>query len=361
MTGRASNMAQAITATAAAIALLYFLRPIILPLVLALVLAVLVSAITRFISNRSTGAPPWAPALIAGLLVLLGAVVASMVIAQGATQIILQGPALVERIEQIIAEIGRDMGLKRTISLETLLGDINVPQLAGDLAGSVGNLASSLLLMITYFLFILAGRSHVKQKLANLSELPGRSGRIEAALERIAEDIETYIWVQTVTGLMISAAAALVMVAVGLDNAMFWTIVLLLLSFIPILGVTVGSIVPALFALLQFESWWQAAAIFGVIQVAAFIVGNLIYPRMQAKTQNIDPVATLLSLAFWGYLWGIAGAFLAVPMTLIVMLACSHFPNARWFAVLLSHDGRVPTPDEKPPELRRSKRKNKAA
>ena len=356
MTTRASNVALGVTGTAAGIALLYFLRPIILPLVLALVLAVLVSAVERFIRARSANAPRWAPSLVAGLLVLLGAVVASMVIAQGAAQIVRQAPALLGRIEEIVREIGQGMGIKRSISLETLAGDISIPQLAGEFAGSVGNLVSALLLMLTYFIFILAGRSHVKQKLANLSELPGRSGRIEAALGRIADDIETYIWVQTVTGMMMCSAAAIVMFAVGLDNALFWTVVLFLLSFIPILGVTAGSIVPALFALLQFPTWWQAAAIFGVIQVAAFVVGNLIYPRMQAETQNIDPVATLLSLAFWGYLWGLAGAFLAVPMTLIVMLACSHFPNARWVAVLLSNDGRVPTPEEKPRELRSSSR-----
>ena len=100
-----------------------------------------------------------------------------------------------------------------------------------------------------------------------------------------------------------------------------------------------GSIVPALFALLQFSSWWQAAVVFGGIQVVAFVVGNFIYPRMQAESQNIAPVATLLSLAFWGSLWGLTGAFLAVPLTLMVMMVCANFPRSRWVAVLLSNDG----------------------
>jgi len=74
--------------------------------------------------------------------------------------------------------------------------------------------------------------------------------------------------------------------------------------------------------------------------VAAFVVGNLIYPRMQADTQNIDPVATILALSFWGFLWGIPGAFLAVPLTLMLMIICGEFENTRWVAVLLSNDGR---------------------
>ena len=143
---------------------------------------------------------------------------------------------------------------------------------------------------------------------------------------------------------MIAGVSAAVMFAVGLDNAWFWTILLFLLCFIPMIGVTVGSIVPALFALLQFASWWQAAVIFGAIQVVAFIVGNFIYPRLQAETQNINPIATLLALSFWGSLWGLTGAFLAVPLTLMVMMAFAYFERTRWIAVLLSDDGKPSLP-----------------
>jgi predicted PurR-regulated permease PerM len=63
--------------------------------------------------------------------------------------------------------------------------------------------------------------------------------------------------------------------------------------------VTIGSIAPSLFALIQFHTVWQAVTLFVVIQIVATIVGNFIYPRLQAHTQNTDSVATLLSLALW--------------------------------------------------------------
>jgi predicted PurR-regulated permease PerM len=135
------------------------------------------------------------------------------------------------------------------------------------------------------------------------------------------------------------------MLAVGLGNILFWTVMLFLLCYIPVIGVTVGSIFPALFALLQFPTWWQAGVIFGGIQAAATIVGNFIYPRMQAETQNIDPVATLVALGFWSILWGLAGAFLAVPLTLIGMMVCVRIPRARWLAILLSNDGNPNFPE----------------
>jgi predicted PurR-regulated permease PerM len=91
------------------------------------------------------------------------------------------------------------------------------------------------------------------------------------------------------------------------------------------------------------------AVIFAGIQLAAVLVGNLIYPRLQAETQNIDPVATLFALAFWGFLWGLTGAFLAVPLTTIVMMVCSYLPATRWLAILLSNDA-----DPKFPERRKN-------
>jgi predicted PurR-regulated permease PerM len=163
-------------------------------------------------------------------------------------------------------------------------------------------------------------------------------------MARIESHIETYIWVQTVTGMMQALASGAVMAAFGLDKAVFWTITLFLASYIPTIGVAIGSIVVALFALVQFSTGWQALAIFGAIHVVHLIVGNLIYPRLQAQTQNIDPVAVILALSFWTFTWGIVGAFLAVPLTLILMMICAQSAGTRWVAVLFSNDGMPDSP-----------------
>jgi AI-2 transport protein TqsA len=347
MTARTSNIAQAVTATAAAMALLYFLRDVLIPLVLALVLAVLVSALVRFIAERARGAPNWLVVALAALVVITCASAAILVFARGAANMVREAPALANRIEQLVEQLGRDLHLSKPLQLKTLIGDISVPQIAGSVAGGVSSVFAGLLLMITYFIFILSGRSRARHKLAQIST-SAKGKPIEAAVHHIAADIETYLWVQTVTGVIIAGASGIIMFAVGLNNSLFWTIVLFLLCYIPMIGVTVGSIVPALFALLQFPSWWQSAVIFGGIQLVATIVGNFVYPRMQAETQNIDPVATLLSLAFWGFLWGLTGAFLAVPLTLMVMMICAYFPRTRWIAVLLSNDGRPKFPKADP-------------
>lgn len=335
-----SGIGLAVTGTAAGMALLYFLRSILIPFVVAFVLAILVDALVRSIVRRWPRAPGWGVAALAGTIIGASAFGAIYVVARGGVEIVLQGGALIARLEQLVAEIGRSVGLDQPLRLSTLIGRVSIPEIAGGVLTGLQGVLSGLFLMIVYFGFMLASRARIAPKVRNIAATSDRAQAIKAGMGRVANDIETYVWVQTLTGVMLAAVSGLIMVAVGLDNALFWTIVLFLLSFIPVVGVTVGSVAPALFALLQFPTLWQAAIVFGGIQVAAFIVGNLIYPRMQADTQNIDPVATILALSFWGFLWGIPGAFLAVPLTLMLMIVCSQFENTRWVAVLLSNDGR---------------------
>jgi predicted PurR-regulated permease PerM len=348
VTARPIATAQIITGTAAAVALLYFLSGILIPLVIAFVLVVLVDAVVTFINSRWPGAPKWVVSVLAGLVVILSASGGMFVLAQGAVQVLQQGPALHHRIDSLIQGASAYFGLKQAIDLQALVGSVSIPQIAGSVLDTVQGIAGAVLLIIIYFGFMVAGRRRMSLKIDAMAGTSDQRAAIKAIIERIAADVRTYLWVQAVTGIFLALAAAAVMLAVGLDNVLFWTVIFFLLTFIPNIGVTVGSIAPALFALLQFESLWPAIAIFAVIQVAAFVVGNLIYPRMQADTQNIDPVTTILALSLWTFLWGLPGAFLAVPMTLMLMMVFAQFDSTKWVAAALSNDGK--------PEFREKKK-----
>jgi predicted PurR-regulated permease PerM len=129
------------------------------------------------------------------------------------------------------------------------------------------------------------------------------------------------------------------MLGVGLDHWYLWAIALFALSYIPFIGVAVGSIGPALFAILQFPSLWPSAVIFLGIQLTAFVVGNLIWPKLQADKQNIDPSVALLSVGAWSIVWGLPGAFLSAPLTLSLIYYFATSERLQWIAILLSNDG----------------------
>lgn len=339
VTTRSSSTAQILTGTAAALAMLYFLRAILIPFVIAFVLAVLVRALVRFIRNRWAAAPAWAVVALAGLVVVIAAAGGLFVLVQGMVQIVAEGPKLADRLDQIVMEVGRSLHLRESLHLKSIIGSVSVPQLAGSILSGLQGFAAGLLLMLVYFGFMLAGSEQISRKIDVAAGSSERATAIKQVARRASTDIETYVWVQTVTGLMLTTSAVIVMMVVGLNNVLFWSVLFFLLTFIPNIGITIGSILPSLFALVQFPSYWPALTIFAVTQIAATIVGNLIYPRMQAETQNIDPVVTLLALAFWTVLWGIPGAFLAVPLTLMSMMVFAQFPDTKWVAALLSNDG----------------------
>jgi predicted PurR-regulated permease PerM len=108
--------------------------------------------------------------------------------------------------------------------------------------------------------------------------------------------------------------------------------------------VAIAVLLPTLFGLVELDALWKPAVIFVGMEVVHFVVGHVFLPRMQGESLNIDPLVVLLSLAFWGVIFGVAGAFLSTPLTVIVMVVCAEFPAARGIAVLLSSDGRPFSP-----------------
>jgi predicted PurR-regulated permease PerM len=103
---------------------------------------------------------------------------------------------------------------------------------------------------------------------------------------------------------MIAGASYVLMAVMGEANALFWAFFIFITGYVPIVGAAIGTIAPGLFAFVEFSTLWQPLVILIGLQAINFIVGNVIYPRMQGDSLNLDPVVVLLALAFWGALWG---------------------------------------------------------
>ena len=149
---------------------------------------------------------------------------------------------------------------------------------------------------------------------------------------------------------MIAGASWIAMMVVGLDNALFWAFLIFIASYIPVIGGVLAVAAPPIFALVQFDTLWQAVTLFFVLQAIGMSVGNIVQPRMQGRSLNIDPVVVLLALAFWGAVWGLAGAFLSTPLTVMIMIILAQFKGTRWVAVLLSADGDPAQPRHRHPD-----------
>lgn len=365
-----SRTALVILAVIACGAVLYWLRGIFTPLALAVFLAIMIDGLARVMAKRLPGLSRRAavPAAIVLSILIFGG--AAVFIAENATSFARQLGEYAPRLNGVIARLAGLAGVQVPPTIDQLFANLNPTRYIGDVARHLQSFASDAVFVLIYLGFILASRRGFERKLVGLfPQREERQGAVEAVL-RIRDGVEQYLWVQTVTGLMIAAASWAVMAAVGLDNALFWTFLIFIASYIPVIGGLVGILAPPLFAVVQFSTWHQAAILLVVLQTVQFLVGNVVQPRMQGRSLNMDPVAVLLALGFWGAIWGMPGMFLSTPLTVMAMVILAQFPGARWAAVLLSADGepqklreRAPAeaPDEKleatakPPPPKRSR------
>ncbi|WP_304166468.1 AI-2E family transporter [Phenylobacterium aquaticum] len=334
-----THPAQIILAVIAAGAAIYALADILTPPAMALFLAIVIDGFARVLERRVTWISKASamPIAIVLSIVLFGAAV--FVIGDNASSF---AAKLVTYLPKLNALIARGAGLAHldvAPTVDELITRLNPSKYLGDVAKGFQTFASNAIFILIYLGFILASRRSFDRKLVNLSG--NRAQRHEAmeAFSRIRDGVEQYLWVQTVTGLMIAVASWAVMALLGLENAVFWAFLIFIASYIPIIGGAIGILAPPLFALVQYDTVWQAIVLISVLQTIQFVVGNVILPRMQGDSLNIDPVVVLLSLAFWGAVWGVPGMFLSTPLTVIAMVVCAQFDGARWVAVLLSANG----------------------
>jgi len=317
----------------------YWLGGILTPLALAIFLMVMIDGFARVLRNRA----PWLPHP-AALPVAIGIAIvifcfAVYVVAANAPEFAGQLLAYAPKLDAVIAKIAAGFGVAVPPTLGEMIRSLNFSDFVGRLVGGLQGFVTAAALVLIYLGFLLASRHGFERKASRL--FLDRRERLNAAalFLRIRDAVERYLWIQVVTCGIIALASWAVMQMLGLNNALFWAFVIFIVGFVPIIGGAVGILAPPLFALVQFEGWWRAALMLVLLQVINFIVGNIIYPRMQGRSLNIDPVAVLLSLAFWGAIWGLPGMFLSTPLTVMAMVILAQFRATHWIAVLLSADG----------------------
>jgi AI-2 transport protein TqsA len=343
---RNALVAIAVVASGAAV---YWLRDILTPLAMAIFLLIMIDGVKRFIEQR-TPVPSHLAGAAALILVVVLFFASIAVIVNGAAGFFSEASGVSSRIgpriDQILIDGGRLLGVETVPTAAELMTQLDIRSYVADAARQAQGVLTGAFFVMIYLAFLLASQSGFRRKLVGM--FPDRTARGEAleVFQRVRGGVEGYLWVQTVTGAMICAAAWLLMRAVGLQNAEFWTFVIFIVGFIPVLGGAVAGLAPPLFALVQFESYWPAAILLIGLQTILFISGNLIQPRMQGDNQNIDPVVVLLALAFWGKVWGVVGMFLSTPLAVMAMAILAEFKGSRWMAILLSGDGEPYADDE---------------
>ena len=224
---------------------------------------------------------------------------------------------------------------------QDVLALINLQWLFGALLASLASIVVTFIVVLLYATFLLVERRAVETKLANLSDDPRRVARIRDVLQTINRRICSYLALKTVLSVLLGAVSWVIMLFFGLEFAALWAVLIAFLNFVPYIGSFLGVMLPALMTIVQFEDPGVIFSLLLALTLAQFVIGNFLDPYVMGNSLNLSPFAILISLAVWSELWGIPGAFLAVPITAIMTIVFSEFPGTRPIAVLLSKNGRI--------------------
>ena len=249
--------------------------------------------------------------------------------------------SLLAAIQGIAVHFGLEQEPTWATLRQDLLGRISLQRLLGSTLASVGSIVLSFVVVSLYAIFLLAEQRGFETKLANLSDDPKRVARIREVIQAINRRIGAYLALKTIISVLLGAVSWGIMTLFGLEFALLWAVLAGFLNFVPYIGSVLGVVFPVLMGVVQFGEPGVVLTLLLALTAAQFAIGNFLDPYVMGSSLNLSPFAILLSLAIWSELWGIPGAFLAVPITAIVAIVLSEFRGTRPVAVLLSKNGAI--------------------
>jgi AI-2 transport protein TqsA len=324
--------------------LLYLGQSLLLPLVIAGVVAYLINILTHAICMVRFGrlSLPRPVALVFAITVILAS--SSLLIeliTVNITSVIKVAPEYQQNLEALIYKSYGLFGVEEAPNIQEILNEIDFRSYLQDFGGTVRSLISRTGIIILYLIFLLLEQRTFPSKLRGLITNPERLEDVSVLIGKIRADIRTYIGIKVLTSAATGLLSYLVLSLVGVDFASFWAVLIFFLNFVPTIGSIVATTFPSVLALVQFDTLGPFVVTASVLTGLQFTIGSLLEPRLMGNRLNLSPIVILLSLGLWGAIWGIPGMFLCVPITVVIVIIFSYFPETRPVAVLLSGTGEL--------------------
>jgi predicted PurR-regulated permease PerM len=200
-----------------------------------------------------------------------------------------------------------------------------------DIAKRLNRLAGFAILVFVFLMMALLEVEQFRRKLVALD----RQELIRASVG-LAAKFRRYMLVRTVLSLLTGLAIYIFALIAGLEPAPAWGILGFALNYIPFIGPFVATLLPALFAIAQLDTWQAVILVFAGLTAIQFLIGNYLEPLAAGAALSISPLAVVFAVFFWGLLWGIPGALIGVPIMLTIIAFSAEYKSSRWLATLLS-------------------------
>jgi predicted PurR-regulated permease PerM len=338
--GRANFFLVGFIAFVLACAVLKAASSVLLPFTIALLLAFVMMPLIRFFQTRRI------PLLFSIFLVLVfiiaGLYIIGIALFSSARNILALYPRYESRLTEIYIWIARffDFSYNEQLTfIENIWGQLGIRYWIRDMALSLSNSSISFLqnafIVSIFVVFILIEAANFKDKITLAFE-DTKSGRIVRIGNDLIAQVSRYLSIKFIISLATGAIVAVLLRLNKVEFALVWGVIQFILNFIPSLGSIAAGVLTSVFALLQFWPEPGPIIITALIMIGVnMIIGNVLEPKIMGDNMGISPIAVLLSLTVWGWLWGFAGMILAVPMIAIIKIICENIPYLEPLSILL--------------------------
>lgn len=316
---------------------LYFARPFLLPIVVALLLSFLFSPLVRALARFKIRPPVSAALIILGLLGTVGFVGYELSgpvqgWASSTPQTFATAQARIrevlkpfERASQTAAQVESAAGVGGPETAQEVI--VRQPSLVARVFGTTQKflIAAMEVLILLYFL-LAAGDLFLQKLIKVLPNLRDKQKAVEIARKTEAS-ISTYLLTTFAITFTEGIVVALAMWALGMPNPLLWGAMVVVLEFIPYLGAAIMTAILTLAALTVYDTVGEALLVPAVFLGINIIQGNFISPALMGHRLALNPVALLVGLTFWFWIWGLPGAFIAVPLLATFKIFCDHIES----------------------------------
>lgn len=347
-TPRVVNVAIVGTFLILLLGVLYYARGFFLPLILALLITLAFLPLVRTLYRR--GIPPVATAVMVVVAIGAGVVGLSVLLAEPTAKMLTEAPQIIEQLRdrfggsgggplsrlveaseqlQAMAEGTDEPGAPQKV----VIAQPGIVSWAADtLSGIGGTLGATLLFVV----FLLSSGDLFLQKLVRVLPTLSDKKRSLRVVHDVESEVSRYLFTITLINVGFGAAVGLSMAALGMPNPVLWGVGAALLNYVPYLGALVGIGLAAAIGLITFPTLGMAALPPLAYFVCNAIEGSIVTPLTLGRRLELNPVAILVALAFGGWMWGIVGALIGVPLLVVVKVFCDHFEGLANFGEFLS-------------------------
>jgi predicted PurR-regulated permease PerM len=294
------------------------------------------------ISIKGKRFPSWLLTILAFLIIFLIAIGIYEIIVLNLQLIIDKSPVYVSNFKSMIANLKTLEGFE--VIQERILeavSSFNIQPLLTGLLNSLTNIAGNIFIIIIYVAFLLVEEKFFTKKLSLWVKDPAQLKKVTAIIDQVAQATRKYISIKTQMSVLTGLLSYVILLVFDVDFPVWWAFLIFLLNYIPYIGSFFATLLPAVFAMFQFQSFWIFLWLFLAIQAVQLLVGNVLEPKIMGRTLNLSPLGVLLALTFWGVIWGVLGMILSVPITSVMVITCARFEQTRFIAIWLSETGDV--------------------